>query len=155
MRKKKNYKKTHSPDVKYDSIVSGRFINYIMREGDKSVAEKSFYKAMDIVEKQTKAPAMDVLEKAVENAGPLLEVSSRRIGGANYQIPREVRPERRFFLGCNWIIEAARSKKGKPMPEKLAQEIIAAYKNEGEAIKKKQNMHRMAEANRAFAHFAR
>ena len=98
---------------------------------------------------------MAVFERAITNATPLLEVVSKRVGGANYQVPREVRPERKFFLSCNWIINAAKSKKGKSMSQKLAEELIAASKNEGVAIKKKQDMHRMAEANRAFAHFAR
>ena len=97
---------------------------------------------------------MEVFDTALKNTGPLTEVRSRRVGGANYQIPREVRPERRTFLGMKWIIEAARSKKGKPMADKLAEEIMFAYKNEGEAVKKRENTHKMAEANKAFAHFA-
>ena len=119
------------------------------------MAEKVLYGALSKAEKETSADAITVFEKALENASPLIEVVSKRVGGANYQVPREVRPERRFFLGCKWIIEAARAKKGKPMADKLAEELIAAFKNEGTAIKKKQNVHKMAEANRAFAHFAR
>lgn len=132
-----------------------RFINYLMYDGEKSVSEKVLYDALDKVEKETKTDSLTVFEKALENASPLIEVVSKRVGGANYQVPREVRPERRFFLGCKWIIDAARSRKGKPMAEKLADELISAFKNEGTAIKKKQNVHKMAEANRAFAHFAR
>ncbi|BCX16016.1 MAG: hypothetical protein KatS3mg098_245 [Candidatus Parcubacteria bacterium] len=110
---------------------------------------------MENIEKKLKTNPLDVFEKAIENASPIFEVVSKRIGGANYQVPREVRPQRRFFLACKWIIEGARSVKGKPMAEKLADEIIAAFNNEGFAIKKKQNVHKMAEANRAFAHFAK
>jgi len=155
MRKKRVYKKYHQPDVKYNDLAVTRFINYLMKEGRKSTAEKVLYDAFEVVNKRTKEEPFDVFKRALENASPLLEVASRRVGGANYQVPREVRPERKFFLACRWIIEAARSAKGKPMAEKLADEIIMAAKNEGTAIKKKQNIHKMAEANRAFAHFAR
>ena len=155
MRRKRKYKKTHEADVKYSNIAAGRFINYLMRKGKKSVAEKVFYKTLDNIQKESKNETFQIFEKALENASTILEVVYKRIGGANYKVPREVRPERRFFLACKWIIEAARQKKGKSMDKKLTEEIIAAYKNEGAAIKKKQNVHRMAEANRAFAHFAR
>ena len=155
MRKKRKYKKNYQPDVQYQNIAVSRFINYLMERGKKSVAERLFYKAFDNIQKEIQQEPLTVFEKAIENASPLLEVVSKRVGGANYQVPREVRPERRFFLACNWIIQAARSRKGKPMATKLAEEIIAASKNEGAAIKKRQNIHRMAEANRAFAHFAR
>ena len=155
MRKKRKYKKSHQPDIQYDNIAVARFINYLMEKGKKFLAEKLLYKTFNNIKKETKQEPLQVFEKAIENASPLLEVVSKRIGGANYQVPREVRPERRFFLACHWIIDAARSSKGKPMAEKLAQEIIAASKNEGAAIKKKQNIHKIAEANRAFAHFAR
>ncbi len=155
MRKKRKYKKFYQPDIIHNSLAVGRFINYLMSKGEKSVAEKLLYKTFENIQKETKEEPLSVFEKALENASPLIEVVSKRVGGANYQVPREVRPERKFFLACHWIIDAARSGKGKPMAEKLAQEIIAASKNEGVAIKKKQNIHRMAEANRAFAHFAR
>ncbi len=155
MRKKRKYKKNHKPDIKYDNIAVGRFINYLMRKGKKSVAEKVLYSSFDKIQKQTKQEPIQIFEKALENASPLLEVFSKRVGGANYQVPREVRPERRFLLACRWIINAAKAKKGKPMAEKLAEELVAASKNEGAAIKKKHDVHRMAEANRAFAHFAR
>ena len=112
------------------------------------------YETFNNIAKETKQEPLSVFEKAIENTSPLLEVFSRRIGGANYQVPREVRQDRRFFLATEWIIKAARVKKGKPMAEKLAEELMAASKNEGAAIKKKQDIHRMAEANRAFAHFA-
>ena len=155
MRRKKKYKREHAPDVQYNSRAVGRFINYLMKNGKKSIAEKVMYQALDLIVKKTKQenPLM-VFEKAIENASPLMEVMSRRIGGANYQVPQEVRQDRRFILASRWIIKAARSKKGKPMAEKLAEELVMASKNEGAAIKKKQDTHRMAEANRAFAHFA-
>jgi len=155
MRKKRKYKKNYQPDAQYDNIAVARFINYLMKKGKKSLAEKLLYKTFDNIQKEMKTEPLEVFQKAIENVSPLIGVVSRRIGGANYQVPREVRPERKFFLACHWIIEAARSRKGKPMAEKLAEEIMAAFKNEGAAIKKKQNVHRMAEANRAFAHFAR
>ena len=155
MRKKRKYKKFHQPDVKYDNIAVTRFINYIMKEGKKSIAEKLVYKTFDNIQKTLKTEPFPVFEKALENASPVIEVVSKRVGGANYQVPREVRPERKFLLACRWIIEAARNQKGKSMDKRLADEIIAASKNEGETIKKKQNVHKMAEANRAFAHFAR
>ena len=155
MRKKRQFKKEYQPDVVYDNTVVSRFINYLMRKGEKSVAEKVFYKSLENIKKETKQEPLAIFEKALENVSPQIEVFAKRVGGANYQVPREVRPERRFFLACNWIIRAARTKKGKSMAEKLAEEILAAFKNEGAAIKKKHDMHRMAEANRAFAHFAR
>jgi len=155
MRKKRKYKKEYQPDIKYNNIAVGRFINYLMKDGKKSLAEKILYDAFDLIKEKTNQNPFEVFQKAIENASPLQELISRRIGGANYQVPREVRPERKFFLACHWIIEAARSIKGKPMAEKLAEEIILASKNEGAAIKKKQTVHKMAEANRAFAHFAR
>ena len=155
MRKKRNYTREHRPDHIYKNVALGRFINYLMKDGKKSVAEKVMFDALSAVAKETKEESLQVFEKALENVTPLMEVSSRRIGGANYQIPIEVRPERKFFLASRWIIGAAKTRKGKPMAEKLAEEILLAAKNEGEAVKKKQNVHRMAEANRAFAHFAR
>ena len=154
MRKKRVYKKYHEPDPQHSRIDLGRFINYVMRDGKKSIAELVVYDALARVEKETKQSPLAVFEKALQNVSPMLEVASRRIGGANYQVPREVRPERRFILGSRWLINAARAKKGKPMAAKLADELIAASKNEGAAIKKKQDTHRMAESNRAFAHFA-
>jgi small subunit ribosomal protein S7 len=155
MRRKGFKKNEHQTDPKYGRVDIERFINYLMTGGKKSVAEKVFYGAMAKIEKETKEDPLKVFEKALENATPLLEVASRRIGGANYQIPREVRPERKFFLATHWIINAAEGKKGKPMAEKLAEELILASKNEGTAIKKKQDTHRMAEANRAFASYIR
>jgi small subunit ribosomal protein S7 len=155
MRKKRVHHKRYQPDLKYGRIDIGRLITYVMRDGKKSVAERVVYDAFDRIHTETKQDAMEVFDKAMANASPLVEVASKRVGGANYQVPREVRAERRFILGLRWIISAARSKKGKPMAVKLAEELMAAAKNEGSAIKKKQDTHRMAEANRAFAHFAR
>lgn len=153
MRRKRNYKKEHKPDAIYNRVDVGRFINYLMKDGKKSIAEKIIYKSFDLIKKETGEDPIKIFEKAITNASPLLEVVSRRIGGASYQIPIEVRPERKFVLGAKWIISASRDKKGKPMYIKLAEELIAASKNEGGAVKKKQDMHKVAEANRAFAHF--
>jgi small subunit ribosomal protein S7 len=155
MRRNRVYKKYHKPDIKHDRVDLGRFINYVMKDGKRSTAEKIVYDAFDKVAAITKEEPVVVFERAMANASPVLEVRSRRVGGANYQIPMEVRPERRFILAVRWMVGAARSRKGKGMAEKLAEEIVNAAKNEGFAIKKKQDMHRMAEANRAFAHFAR
>ena len=155
MRKKRIYKKYHQPDPLHGRIELGRLINYVMHDGKKSVAEKLVYGALEKVGEMTKEDPLKIFEKALENVAPMLEVKSKRVGGANYQVPMEVRPERKFALSVRWIIGAARGKKGKGMAAKLAEELIAASKNEGAAIKKKQDMHRMAEANRAFAHFAR
>lgn len=156
MRKRTYYKKRkHEQDHEYGRVDINRFINYLMTGGNRAVAEKVFYKALDEIKKSTKEDPIEVFDKALENTTPVLEVISRRVGGANYQIPREVRPERKFFLSCKWIIRAAQNKKGQPMCKRLAGELIAASKNEGEAIKKKQDTHRMAEANRAFASFLR
>lgn len=153
MRKKRNYQQDHAPDMKYDNIAIGRFINYVMSDGKKSVAEKIVYGAFTEIETKHKQDPVMVFEKALQNTSPVVEVASRRVGGANYQVPRPVRPERQYMLAVRWIIGAAYIKKGKPMAKKLAEELIAASNNEGSAIKKKLDMHRMAEANRAFAHF--
>jgi small subunit ribosomal protein S7 len=155
MRKKRNYTREHLPDSKFNSVIVGRFINYLMEDGKKVVAEKIMYGAFDIIKEKTKDEPLAVFEKAIENVSPLVEVGTRRIGGANYQIPKEVRPDRKFVLASRWIIAIARSKKGSPIANRLAEELILASNNEGGAIKKKQNTHRMAEANRAFAHFSR
>lgn len=155
MRKKRQYKRDHKPDVIHDNVAVSRFINYLMTGGKKTTAEKVMYGALEEVAKATKEDSLEVFLKAVENVSPQIETVSRRVGGANYQIPEEVRPERKFVLAARWIIGAAKSKKGKPMSQKLADELVLAYNNDGAAIKKKLDVHRMAEANRAFAHFAR
>lgn len=155
MRKKQVFKKYYTADPIYNRVDVSRFVNYVMKDGKKSVAQRVVADAFARIKEETKQEPIEIFEKAMANASPLLEVASKRVGGANYQVPREVRPERRFVLGLRWIIGAARSKKGKPMSMKLADELMAAAKNEGAAIKKKQDTHRMAEANRAFAHFVR
>lgn len=142
------------PDFQYGSPVVNKLINYVMERGKKNAARSVVYGAFDRIKEVTKANPAEIFELAVKNIGPTVEVRSRRVGGANYQVPHEVRPERRLSLALRWMIEAAKGKKGKPMAEKLADEIIAGSKNEGEAIKKRENVHKMAEANRAFAHFA-
>ena len=155
-RKARSYKKHPvDPDYKYNSVKVAKFINYLMLEGKKTTARGVVYRSFDSIKELAKVEdPLEIFESALKNTGPTMEVRSRRVGGANYQIPREVRPERRQFLSMKWIIEAARGKKGKPMHMKLAEEIIAASKNEGDAVKKRDTTHRMAEANKAFAHFA-
>ena len=155
MRKKRNVKKIIKPDFLYDSIVIEKFINYVMEGGKKSLARKIVYGALDEIKKKTKAEnSLEVFELALKNASPRMEVRSRRIGGANYQVPREVRPDRKSALAMRWILEAARSKKGSDMVNRLSDELIAASKEDGAAVKKKENMQKMAEANMAFAHFS-
>ncbi|MCK4520623.1 30S ribosomal protein S7 [Candidatus Parcubacteria bacterium] len=142
------------PDPVYDNVMVAQFINKMMRKGKKTIARKIIYGAFDIIKEKTKKEPLEVFDLAIQNASPLLEVKSKRIGGAVYQVPREVRGERKISLAMHWIILAAKAKKGKAMKEKLSEELIVASKNEGAAIKKKHDTHRMAEANRAFAHFA-
>ena len=155
MRRKKNIKRDLKPDATFDSLKIAKFINYVMQEGKKNVARTIVYDCMDAIKDQAKVEnPIEVFELALKNTTPAMEVRSRRVGGANYQVPREVRPERKNSLSMKWIVEAARGKKGKPMALKLADEIIAASKNEGEAVKKRENVHKMADANKAFAHFA-
>lgn len=154
MRGKKKAKKIIPPDPVYNNITVSKFINQVMRKGKKTIAKKIVYGVFDIVKEKTKKEPLEIFEKAMNNASPLLEVKPKRIGGATYQVPVEVRGERKLTLAMRWIIEAAKSKKGKPMKEKLAEELINAANNTGVAIKKKEDTHRMAEANRAFAHFA-
>ena len=141
------------PDPVYQSPLVTRFINCLMHEGKKSTAESIFYGAMTTVQERAKDDPVKVFRKAVDNVKPLLEVKSRRVGGSNYQVPIEVRPERRTALGMRWIIQYSRARKEKTMAERLAAELILASKGEGETIKKKEDTHRMAEANRAFAHY--
>jgi small subunit ribosomal protein S7 len=143
------------PDLVYKNDQVGKLINYVMLSGKKNTARKVVYDCLNKIKETAKVEnPLEILDTAMKNVCPLMEVRSRRVGGANYQVPREVRPERRTALGMKWLIEGARGKKGKPMHEKLADEIIAASKNEGEAVKKRENTHKMAEANKAFAHFA-
>lgn len=141
------------PDPKYNSTDVARFISYLLRRGKKSIAEKLFYEAIDIIEETNKTNGLDIFQKAINNVSPIMEVKSRRIGGATYQVPIEVRHGRRFALASRWIINFAKARPGKSMAEKLSAEIMAAAGNEGGAIKKKEDTHRMAEANKAFAHY--
>ncbi len=155
MRRKIRNKHILKPEAVYDSVKVAKFINYVMEEGKKATARKAVYDCFEILKEKAKVEnPIEVFETALKNTAPAMEVRSRRVGGANYQVPREVRPERRQALSMKWIVDAARSKKGKPISEKLADEIISASKNEGEAVKKRENTHKMAEANKAFAHFA-
>ncbi len=155
MRRKIKDKKVVEPDIVYNSQKLAKFINVVMWDGKKEIARKSVYKAFDIIKEETGNPnPLEIFDTALKNAGPMVEVRSRRIGGANYQVPREVRPERRLALAMKWIIDAARSKKGASIDKKLAEELILASKNEGAACKKKEDTHKMAESNKAFAHFA-
>ena len=141
------------PDAKYQSVIVAKLINRIMKWGKKSTAESIVYGALQVVEQQEAKASVGVLEQAVKNATPLLEVKSRRIGGSTYQVPVEVRPERGLSLAMRWLISSARDRTGKSMVEKLAAELSGASKGQGAAIKKREDIHRMAEANRAFAHF--
>lgn len=154
MRGKQAPKRKIDPDPKYNNTNVAKFINFLMLDGKKSVARGIVYGAFDIIEEKTKKHPVEVFEAAMKNIAPSVEVRARRIGGANYQVPMEVRPDRKFALAGRWVLEATRAGKGKPMTVKLANELMAAIENEGEAYKKKEEMHRMAEANRAFAHFA-
>ena len=155
MRRKAKIKAIVKPDRTYGSLKVAKFTNYIMKQGKKTIAKKIVYGAFDTIKEKTKTTnPLEIFELALKNTAPTMEVRSRRVGGANYQVPVEVRPERRQALSIRWLVDAAAGKKGRPMAEKLADEIIAASKNEGEAVKKRENTHKMAEANKAFAHFA-
>jgi small subunit ribosomal protein S7 len=143
------------PDAKYNSKLVSKFVNSMMWDGKKSVAQQILYEAMDIISKRMKdTPALEVFEKAVNNVKPMLEVRSKRIGGASYQVPMQVSSKRQQSLAFRWIIQSARSKKGKPMSDRLASELIDAYNKHGGAMTTRENIHKMAEANKAFAHFA-
>jgi small subunit ribosomal protein S7 len=141
------------PDFIYNNIKVGVFINHVMKKGKKTLAQKIVYGSLDEIKEKTKKDPIEVFEKALENASPLLELRAKRVGGATYQVPTEVKGGRKEALAIRWILSAARSRKGKPMKSKLAEELIEAADNKGSAIKKKEDTHRMAEANRAFAHF--
>ena len=153
MRRRRPERRQILPDPVYNNISVAKFVNYVMERGKKGVAEKIFYGAMDQIKQKTKTEGLVIFEKAIENASPTVEVKSRRIGGATYQVPIEVPKNRRFYLASQWLINAAVNRSGKPMAEKLATELISAANGDGGAIKKKDDTHRMAEANKAFAHF--
>ncbi len=155
MRHKKTPKREILADVKYAREDVAKFVNYVMRRGKKATAQRVLYDAFARIEEVAKKDPLKVFDEALKNVSPTLEVRSKRVGGANYQIPFPVRPERRFFLASRWLIDAAKARKGAPMAVKLAEEIMSAAKGEGTAFKKRQDVHRMAEANKAFAHFAR
>jgi len=152
-RRKTAVKRTILPDARYDSQTVSKFVNVLMYQGKKSTAERIFYGAMDLVESRSGQPGVNVLKQALTNLKPVVEVKSRRVGGATYQVPVEVRPERRTALAMRWLISYSRERNEKSMAEKLAAEVIAASKGEGNAVKKKEDTHRMAEANKAFAHY--
>jgi small subunit ribosomal protein S7 len=152
-RRKSAVKRTILPDARYDSQTVSKFINVLMYQGKKSTAERIFYAAMDLVENRTSQPGVNIFKQALTNLKPVVEVKSRRVGGATYQVPVEVRPERRTALAMRWLISYSRDRNEKSMAEKLAAEVIAASKGEGNAVKKKEDTHRMADANKAFAHF--
>lgn len=154
MRRKTKIKKYIIPDERYDNLLVSKLVNYVMRSGKKSVAQKVVYTSFDIIKEKTKANPIEIFDRAMRNITPSIEVKSRRVGGANYQVPQPVRNERKVQLAFRWLLLAAKSKKGKPMAEKLAEELMLASNNEGSAIRKKLDTHRMAEANRAFAHFS-
>ena len=153
MRRRRPEKRIILPDTKYNDLSVAKFINYIMKNGKKGTAEKIFYGAMNIIEKKTKTDGIKIFKKGIENVSPSVEVKSRRIGGATYQVPIEVPRNRAFYLAALWIINSSNNSSGKPMSEKLASELIAAANSDGGAIKKKEDTHRMADANKAFAHF--
>ncbi|MBN2077604.1 MAG: 30S ribosomal protein S7 [Spirochaetes bacterium] len=153
MRRRRPVKREQLPDPKYGSKLVSKFINCMMLQGKKGVSETIFYRAMEILEKKTQKDAVEVFVQALENAKPLVEVKSRRVGGATYQVPIEIRPERRQALGIRWLITNSRNRSEKTMYEKLAGELMDAYNNTGVSIKKKEDTHKMAEANKAFAHY--
>jgi small subunit ribosomal protein S7 len=152
-RRKSAVKRTILADARYDSQTVSKFINVLMYQGKKSTAERIFYAAMDLVENRTSQPGVNVFKQALTNLKPVVEVKSRRVGGATYQVPVEVRPDRRTALAMRWLISYSRDRNEKSMAEKLAAEVISASKGEGNAVKKKEDTHRMAEANKAFAHY--
>ena len=146
-------KREIAPDIKYNSVLVSRFINKLMKDGKKSTAQAIFYDALDIVEARAKRSGLEVFEQAVRNVTPMIEVKPRRVGGATYQVPVEVQPGRQLSLAVRWLVQTAQNRPGKSMPEKLANELLDAANNTGQTVKKREDTHRMAEANRAFAHY--
>ncbi len=153
MRKRRAEKRYIKPDPKFNDLLIAKFVNYVMLDGKKSTSRNVVYESFELIEKRTKKTAVEIFKKAVSNVQPMVEVRSRRVGGATYQVPMEVRPERRTSLALRWIKRYARDRKDKTMAERLSAELIAASNGEGPAVKKKDEVHRMAEANKAFAHF--
>lgn len=152
-RKKKTIDRGHQPDIKYNSVAVTRFVCRMMWQGKKSICRDLMYDAMDLLQQKTNTPALEAFVKAMENVKPAVEVKSRRVGGATYQVPMEIRETRREALAMRWIINAARSRKGKSMADRLSAELADAFNNTGTAVKKREDTHRMAEANKAFAHY--
>jgi len=152
-RRKRATKRKVLPDPKYKSVLVTKFINGLLRGGKRSVAEKIFYRAIDITNEKNNSENIELFEKAIDNVKPILEVRSRRVGGATYQVPVEVRSERQQALAIRWIISYAKARSEKTMAERLAGEFMAAYNKEGASVKKREDTHKMAEANKAFAHF--
>ena len=155
MRRRRPEKRTINTDPKFNDLQISKFMNYLLTDGKKGIAEKILYDAFDIVQDKSKKDPIDIFKKALNNASPNVEVKSKRIGGATYQVPIEVHSRRQFYLASQWIIESAKKRSGSSMSNRLAGEILSASNNEGSAIKKKEDTHRMAEANKAFAHFGR
>ena len=153
MRKRRAEKRYIKPDPKYNDLLVAKFINYLMLDGKKTTARKVVYESFEVLEQKTKKPALEVFKKAVTNVQPFVEVRSRRVGGATYQVPMEVRAERRIALAFRWIRNYSRDRKDKTMTQRLSAELLAAANGEGSSVKKKDDVHRMAEANKAFAHF--
>ncbi len=155
----RNFKSTaplQKPDPKFGSMLATKIINKLMQDGKKSTAQQIFYQALDIAQKKLEVETQEeIFEKAVENTRPLVEVRSKRVGGANYQVPREVKRSRQQSLAIRWLVDFARKKKGKPMAQRLAEELIDAYNGTGQAVQWRENIHKMAEANKAYAHYAR
>jgi small subunit ribosomal protein S7 len=152
-RRRRAEKRKITPDPKYGSVELSQFINKIMLNGKKTVAQRIVYHALEQAEQEARRPGVEVFDQAIKNVTPMLEVRSRRVGGATYQVPTEVRPSRRLALGMRWIVTAARARQGRPMAERLAQELLEAARGQGASVKRKEDLHRMAEANRAFAHY--
>ena len=155
MRRTRPEKRSINPDPKFNDLQVSKFMNYLLVGGKKGIAEKILYDAFDIVKEKSSKDPVDIFKKALNNAAPHVEVKSKRIGGATYQVPIEVPNRRQFYLAAHWIIDRAKKRSGSPMSNRLAGELISASNNEGNAIKKKEDTHRMAEANKAFAHFGR
>lgn len=154
-KKTKSFKRALEPDLRYNNLLVTKMVNKIMKDGKKRLAETLLYKALETTEAKAKQPAIEIFEAAIKNVSPALQVKAKRIGGATYQVPMEVRGDRKVHLAMTWILTAARSKSGKSFEQRLADELLNAYNNQGDAIKKREDTHRMAEANKAFAHFAR
>jgi small subunit ribosomal protein S7 len=154
-KKTKSFRRVLEPDLRYQNVMVTKMVNKIMRDGKKRLAETLVYQAFETAETKSKQPAIEVFEQAIKNVSPTLQVRAKRIGGATYQVPTEVRGDRKIHLAMTWILDAARNKSGKSFDQLLADELLNAYNNQGDAIKKREDTHRMAEANKAFAHFAR